>query len=136
MVAKNEKEIRKGGNRHMCMADTACCMAETNTTLYSNYIPIKIIFLKKMRKLEKKKKKRKKEKKPRNLSSLFCFEQLPRRGCITSVSPGRLSSQDPHLPEQPLGSANTSLLCPAALHTCIPHCCSVNCLIFPNFQLF
>ena len=54
----DEKEIRKGGNRHMCMADAACCMAETNTTLYSNYIPIKINFLKNEEAGKKKKRKK------------------------------------------------------------------------------
>ena len=31
----------------MCLADSLCCMAETNTTLESNYTSVKIIKKKK-----------------------------------------------------------------------------------------
>ena len=31
------------GDIHMRMADSLCCTAETNTTLWSNYTPIKML---------------------------------------------------------------------------------------------
>ena len=39
------REAQEGGNmRNICIhtADSLCCTAETNTTLYTNYTPIKI----------------------------------------------------------------------------------------------
>ena len=42
----NGKEIQKRGDICVCTADSLCCAAETNTTLSSNYTPIKFIFLK------------------------------------------------------------------------------------------
>ena len=44
------REVKKGGDLCIPMADSCCCKAETNTVLYSNYPPIKnkyIFFLKK-----------------------------------------------------------------------------------------
>ena len=38
----NEKEVQKGGDMCICMADSFCCRVETNTTLSSNYTPIKM----------------------------------------------------------------------------------------------
>ena len=35
------KEVQEGGDICILMADSCCCRAETNTTLYSNYPPIK-----------------------------------------------------------------------------------------------
>ena len=32
---------KRAGDIHIPMADSHCCMAETNTTLQSNYPPIK-----------------------------------------------------------------------------------------------
>ena len=34
-------QAQEGGNVCILMADSCCCMAETNTTLKSNYLPIK-----------------------------------------------------------------------------------------------
>ena len=38
----NGNEVQKGGDICICMADSFCCTGETNTTLQSNYPPIKI----------------------------------------------------------------------------------------------
>ena len=46
------KEVQEGGDICILMTDLCCCMAETNTTLYSNYSPIK-------NKLKKRKKRKK-----------------------------------------------------------------------------
>ena len=40
----NGKEIPERGNICIPIADSLCCTVETNTTLYSNYNPIKIFF--------------------------------------------------------------------------------------------
>ena len=37
------KEIQKRGEIYIYIADSLCCMAETNMTLYSNYDPIKLL---------------------------------------------------------------------------------------------
>ena len=42
----NGKEVQKGDDIRTCMADSFCCTVETNTTLQSNYTPIKINFKK------------------------------------------------------------------------------------------
>ena len=47
------REAQKGGNRCIHTADSRC-MAETNTTLESNYIPIKKIVKKKKKGKERK----------------------------------------------------------------------------------
>ena len=36
-------EIQKGRDMCICVADSLCCTAETNTKLQGNYTPIKII---------------------------------------------------------------------------------------------
>ena len=36
--------VQEGGGICILMADSCCCMAETNTTLESNYPPIKKFF--------------------------------------------------------------------------------------------
>ena len=36
------KEAQKGEDICVCLADSFCCMVETNTTLQNNYTPIKI----------------------------------------------------------------------------------------------
>ena len=38
----NGKEIKKRGDICVCIADSLCCTVETNTTMQSNYPPIKI----------------------------------------------------------------------------------------------
>ena len=38
----NGREVQKGGDICMCMADSLCCAVEANTTLKSNQTPIKI----------------------------------------------------------------------------------------------
>ena len=38
----NGKEIQGGGDICICVADSLCCTAETNTAVKSNYTPIKI----------------------------------------------------------------------------------------------
>ena len=38
----NGKKIQKRGDICICIADSLCCTAETNTALLSNYTPIKI----------------------------------------------------------------------------------------------
>ena len=38
----NRKEIHKRGKVYIQITDSLCCTVETNTTLQSNYIPIKI----------------------------------------------------------------------------------------------
>ena len=43
-VVAVEREIQEGGDMCIPTADSWCCMAETNTTLQSNYPPIKKIF--------------------------------------------------------------------------------------------
>ena len=43
------KEIRKGRDICMCVADSFCCTVETNTTLESNYTPIDINIRKRER---------------------------------------------------------------------------------------
>ena len=35
------REVKAGGAICTPVADSRCCMAETNTTLYSNYPPVK-----------------------------------------------------------------------------------------------
>ena len=40
----NGKEVQKGGDVCVRTADSFCCTAKTNTTLYSNYTPMKINF--------------------------------------------------------------------------------------------
>ena len=40
----NGKEIQKRGDICIHIADSLCCTAETNTTLHSNYIPIRFFF--------------------------------------------------------------------------------------------
>ena len=40
----NGNKVQKGGDICICMADSFCCTVETNTTLQSNYTPIKINF--------------------------------------------------------------------------------------------
>ena len=37
-------EIQKGRDMCICVADSRCCTAETNTKLQGNYTPIKIIL--------------------------------------------------------------------------------------------
>ena len=44
----NGKEIQKRGNICIHIADSLCCTAETNTTLQSNYTPLKINFKKRV----------------------------------------------------------------------------------------
>ena len=44
----NGKEIQNRADICICMADSFCCTAETNTTLQSNYTPVKINFKKYM----------------------------------------------------------------------------------------
>ena len=39
----NGKKIQKRGDMCICIEDSLCCTAETNTTLPSNYTPIKIV---------------------------------------------------------------------------------------------
>ena len=41
----NGKEIQKRGDIGICIADSLCCTVETNRTLKSNYIPIKLISI-------------------------------------------------------------------------------------------
>ena len=36
----NGKEVQKGGDISLCMADSVFCTAETKTTLQSKYTPI------------------------------------------------------------------------------------------------
>ena len=43
----NGREVQKGGDICMCMADSLCCAVEANTTLWSNHTPIKINLKKK-----------------------------------------------------------------------------------------
>ena len=38
----NEKEVQKGGDVCICVADSFCCTVEAQTMLQSNYTPIKI----------------------------------------------------------------------------------------------
>ena len=38
----NGKEVQKRGDICICIADSLCCTVETNTTLQSNYTPIKV----------------------------------------------------------------------------------------------
>ena len=38
------EEIPTRGGMHICVADSPCCTAETNATLWSNYMPVKIDF--------------------------------------------------------------------------------------------
>ena len=38
----NGKEIQKRGDICICIADSLCCTTETNSTLWSNYTPVKI----------------------------------------------------------------------------------------------
>ena len=35
------REPQEGGDTCVCMVDSLCCTTVTNTTLYSNYTPIK-----------------------------------------------------------------------------------------------
>ena len=42
----NGREIQKRGDTCICIAESLCCRVETNTTMYSNYTPIKINFKK------------------------------------------------------------------------------------------
>ena len=42
--SKSEINLKKTGNVCICMADSLYCAAETNTTLKSNYTPIKSNF--------------------------------------------------------------------------------------------
>ena len=44
VLVKNEngREVQKGGDICMRMADSFCCAVEANTTLLSNHTPIKI----------------------------------------------------------------------------------------------
>ena len=44
------KEVQKGGDTWICVADSLCCTPETNTTLEGNYTQIKINFFKKKEK--------------------------------------------------------------------------------------
>ena len=37
----SDRETHKGGDIHTQIADSLCCTEETNTTLRSNYTPIK-----------------------------------------------------------------------------------------------
>ena len=39
---KDKREAQEGGDICILTADSLCCTTETNTTLYSNYTPIKI----------------------------------------------------------------------------------------------
>ena len=39
----NGKEVQKGVDICICMADSFCCTVESNTTLYSNCTPLKLI---------------------------------------------------------------------------------------------
>ena len=41
-VGLNRKKIQKWGAICICIADSLCCTVETNTTLQSNYTPIKV----------------------------------------------------------------------------------------------
>ena len=40
-VVGGGREAQEGGNKCIPIADSCCCMAETNTTLWGNYPPIK-----------------------------------------------------------------------------------------------
>ena len=42
------KSIQKRGDLCICIADSLCCIVETNTILSSNYTPIKINFKKEL----------------------------------------------------------------------------------------
>ena len=44
----NRSKSKKRGNVCICMADSLYCAAETNTTLKSNYTPVKSNFQKSM----------------------------------------------------------------------------------------
>ena len=46
------KEVQEGGDMCILTADSCCCMAETNTTLYSNYPLINNKFKKKKKREE------------------------------------------------------------------------------------
>ena len=54
-MGRGGREAEEGGGVCMHMADSCCCIAETNTTLQSNYSPIKNkklnSFLKKKKRL-------------------------------------------------------------------------------------
>ena len=55
------RAVPKGGDIGTLMADLRCCMAETNTTLQSNYPPIKNKFKKEQKKVHIKKKSKKQQ---------------------------------------------------------------------------
>ena len=40
-VVGGGREVQEGGNMWIPMTDSRCCMAETNTALYSNYPSVK-----------------------------------------------------------------------------------------------
>ena len=44
-VVGGGREVQEGGNMWIPMADSRCCMAETNTALYSNYPSVKNKFI-------------------------------------------------------------------------------------------
>lgn len=41
----NRKEVQKGGDVGLRVADSLCCEVETNTTLSSNCTPVKINYI-------------------------------------------------------------------------------------------
>ena len=46
-MVKDGREIQEGGDISILMADSRCCMAETNTTLSAIILQLKINFKKK-----------------------------------------------------------------------------------------
>ena len=40
-IGRGGREVQEGGDICMLMADSCCCMAETDATLLCNYLPIK-----------------------------------------------------------------------------------------------
>ena len=71
-MGRGGREAEEGGGVCMHMADSCCCIAETNTTLQSNYSPIKN---KKLNSFLKKKKKIG----PFNQGKIYC---LPNARCL------------------------------------------------------
>ena len=71
-MGRGGREAEEGGGICMHMADSCCCTAETNTTLQSNYSPIKN---KKLNSFQKKKKKIG----PFNQGKIYC---LPNARCL------------------------------------------------------
>ena len=72
-MGRGGREAEEGGGICMHMADSCCCTAETNTTLQSNYSPIK------NKKLNSFQKKKKKKIGPFNQGKIYC---LPNARCL------------------------------------------------------